>query len=518
MRHHCPLTLLKCVAAQRSLREWYAKNGRHEVIVEEPAESLPMCQAQKDKQLRQLLCFWEMMKESPEQLTIDNTPFPRYAVEGIKEHLYAQQVQSRLPIPERLVVLLTPMDSNARDAVLSKLNRDTACLKLSAVRAKKPISSIIRHCMNKWPLEREFGVESLSLFPRHGTPSTGGRLHWSLKSADRVVDVARVAGNFEPGTVELTYGWNAPAPSAPPPARATDSGAASSSNNGCSPPVTEPAMPRPDNPEELVEGVQVSGRGLEGVHLGAAFDAVASAPEGQPLLAAESESALVAGPSGTPATGFHIAAAAAGETAGAPPAVGAARKRASDEHVAAPVQKRLAPFAGSEPAVLEMGAAPQLPFPSQQTQRGASATATEPTAVPATSFDGIRGFDANRWAANATAAASALSSATPQKAFAGLPAGGGCLSTAHHRASSAFGATAADSSVFGREDSLPVHRFDLDDGVSLGAIGASSIRPIFPDLHSLACFESSNAQRPPLLCVMHFRARVVIRFGKQWRR
>lgn len=433
-----------------------------------------MCKAQKDKQLRQLLCFWETMKESPEQLTMNNTPFPRHAVEGIKEHLYAQQVQSRLTIPERLVVLLTPMDNNARDAVLSKLNRDTACLKLSAVRAKKPISSIIRHCMNKWPLEREFGVESLTLFPRHGTPSTGGRLHWSLKSADRVVDVARVAGNFQPGTVELTYGWNAPAPSAPPPARPADrdnSGPAGSSTSASSPPVTEPAMPRPDDQKELVEGVQVSGPGrdLEGVHLGAAFDAAASASEGQPILAAESAAALVDCPAGPLAAGVHIAAAAAG----APPAVGSARKRPRDEHMAAPVLKRPAPFAGSEPTALEMGAAMRLVPPSQQTQRGATVTATESTDAPASSFDGIRGFDANRWAANATAAASAVSSSTPQKPFAGLSAGGGCLGTAHHGgSSSAFDATAAASSIFGREESLPVHRFDLDDGVSLGAIGA----------------------------------------------
>eukprot|EP01043_Picozoa_sp_COSAG02_P020341 COSAG02_NODE_1001_length_15302_cov_22.687299_12_plen_467_part_00 len=463
-----------------SLRDWYTKNGHQEVTVEEPADAPTISKAQQDKQLRQLLCFWEMMKDSPEQLTLDNTPFPKHAVEGIKEHLYAEQARARLPIPDRLVVLLTPMDETARCAVLSKLKRDTACLKLSDVRAKKPISSIIRHCMNKWPLEREFGVESLSLFPRHGTKGTRSSLHWSINSGDRVVDVARGAGTVETGTLELTYGWNAPAPSAPPSASSTDAPKGGSASSGdivvSSPPVTEPAVPRPGTEEDLVEGVQVSG--LEAVHLGAAFDAVASAPDGKPIHAADTKSMLATVPTTPAAVGTPLLPATSDANKAAAPE-GSAPKRPMDEHVAAPVQKRPARFAGSEAAVLEIGAAARRVSLNQQTQRDALATATESTFVPVSSSGGIGGFDPNRWAANATAAAVAAASSSPtcsvsEKPFAGLSAASGCLGAVQSCAATASSATAAANSIFGRDDSLPVHQLDIDAGVSMGAIGASS--------------------------------------------
>eukprot|EP01043_Picozoa_sp_COSAG02_P042532 COSAG02_NODE_3623_length_6455_cov_5.274544_4_plen_443_part_00 len=439
-----------------------------------------MSKAKKDKQLRQLLCFWEMMKDSPERLTFDNTPFPKHAVEGIKEHLYAKQAQARLPIPERLVVLLTPIDETTRGAVLSKLKRDTSCLKLSEVRAKKPISSIIRHCMNKWPLEREFGVESLSLFPRHGTKGASNNLHWSMKSGDRVVDVARAAGTVEPGTLELTYGWNPPAPSAPPSAPSTDApkgGAPSSSDIVSSPPVTEPAVPRPGTEEDPVEGVEVSG--LEAVHLGAAFDAVASFPDGRPILAADSKSVLAPLPTTPAAVNTALVPATGGGNEAAAPQ-GSAQKRRIGEDVAAPVPKRPARFVGSEAAVLEIGAAARQVSHNQQTQQDALATATESTSIPASSSGSISGFDPNRWAANATAAAAAAASSPTssesEKTFAGLSATSACLGAA-----TASSAAAAANSIFGRDDSLPVHQLDIDGGVSLGAIGASSSETVQVD-------------------------------------
>ena len=461
-----------------SLREWYEKNGRREVTVEEPTEPKSMSQAKRDKQLRQLLCFWEKMKESPELLTTDNTPFPGHAVEGIKQYLYAL----RIPIPERLVVKLTPLDKNAREAVLTKLKRDTACLKLSEVKSKKPISSIVQHCMKKWPLEREFGVDSLSLFPRHATQRVGSSLHWSLHSADLVVDVARAAGIVEDGTLELHYGWNAPAPDAPPPAASTDAPKNGCNNNlGSSPPVTEPAMPRPEIQQDVVEGVQVSG--LEGVHLGAAFDAVASTADGKPILATSarpmsalhSTAAAAVDAAVSPTTGDTNAPAgeaSPGEAAAALLADSSARKRSSVEQLALPNPKRPARFAGSEAAVLEMGAAARRVSLSHQTQEAASGTAVEPSALSTPSSGCASGFDANRWAANARAAASAAASSASDKSGANRPADSG-LSVVQPSATSASNAADAASSIFGREDSLPVHRLDLDEGISLGAIGVS---------------------------------------------
>ena len=425
--------------------------------------------------MRQLLCVWQIIKDSPEKLTLDNTPFPKHAVEGIKEHLFAEQARLRRPIPDRLVVLLTPMDETARCAVLSKLKRHTACLKLSEVRAKKPISSIVRHCMKKWPLEREFGVESLSLFPRRRDASS--RLHWSINSSDRIVDVARRAGIEEMGTLELTYGWNAPAPSAPPSAPPTGTckgGSASTSFIVSSPPVTEPAVPRPGTEQDLVEGVQVSG--LEAVHLGAAFDAVASAPNGNPILAADPKSALATVPT-TPAAVGTALLPATGDANEAAALEGSARKRRMDEHVAAPAQKCPVRFASSEAGVSE-AAARRISL-NQQTQRDALAPETKSTSVPAPSSDGISGFDPNRWAANATAAAAAAAASSPtcsapEKPFAGLSAVSSCLGTAQSCAATASSNAAAANSIFGRDDSLPVHQLDIDAGVSMGAIGASS--------------------------------------------
>jgi hypothetical protein len=55
-------------------------------------------------------------------------------------------------------------------------------------------------------------------------------------------------------------------------------------------------------------------------------------------------------------------------------------------------------------------------------------------------------------------------------------------------ATTASSATAATNSFFGRDDSLPVHQLDIDAGVSLGAIGASSSETVQMDC--AACLET----------------------------
>lgn len=487
-----------------------------------------MNQAKKDKQMRQLLCFWEMMKESPEQLTVDNTLFPPYAVPEMKKHLESMgsgtpsmsiaegrplhpqapplsqvqpAAQSQLPCPERLVVLLTPVDDSTRDAVITKLRRDIVCLRLSEVRAKKPIASIIRHCMKKWPLEREFGVESLSLFPRQAMQGARNNLHWSLTSADLVKDVARAAGDMLTATLELTYGWHAPLPTVPPPAPSTDeskSGAASDSHSiSSSPPVTEPAMPRRDSQQHYVEGVEVSGLG--GVHLGAAFDAAANgkkipanavaAPAPCPSTVAAPLSPATRGVDAVAVAVEPVAALSAGDVSPATAAQG-------DEPVAAeagmlsgtesPAQRRPARFAGSEQAVLEMEAAAQRVSLSQQTQHNALGTAS---AVPASSSASAGVFDVNRWAANATAATYASSPSASEEQYADLSTTSQCVSAAQpHQVAATSDAAAAASNIFGKEDSLPVQRLDIDEGISLGAIGASSTQTATRPGPFLLCF------------------------------